>query len=250
MKQKILLIFLSICLALNICAYAQPVDEGFVSESSYAVVETPAAGEIQSADDLPWNLVLVNASHAVPEDWECDLMELSNGRKIDRRMYPELQQMFDDCRAAGIKIKVNSGYRSYEDQKDILMDRYNKYKKQGMSTEEAQAETLKWVAYPGYSEHHTGIAVDITSSNTEECSNSRTWTWLRENCAKYGFIWRYPGEKTHITGISNEEWHFRYVGVEAATYIMEKGICFEEYLYEMYGIPYGQAAEVVPGTVG
>ena len=240
MKQKIVLLFLALCLALNVCAYAQPVDETAVYESAAYVVETPAAGTVASAEELPWNLVLVNADHAVPEDWECILMDLSNGRKIDRRMYPELQKMFDDCRAAGLKIMVNSGYRSYEDQKSILVNRYNRYKNQGMTTEQAQAEALKWVAYPGYSEHHTGIAVDITSSNTEACSNDRTWAWLKENCAKYGFIWRYPGTKTHITGISDEPWHFRYVGVEAATYIMEKGICFEEYLFEMYGIPYQQ----------
>lgn len=238
MKQKLLLLLLIVCMALNVCAFAEPASEQPLHDSAFYTVVTPAAGEIQSAEDLPWNLVLVNADHAAPEDWELELMDLSNGRVIDRRMYPDLQQMFDDCRASGLKIMVNSGYRSYDEQKTLLVNRYNRYKNQGMSTEEAQAEALKWVAYPGYSEHHTGIAVDITSSNTEVCSNDRTWAWLKENCAKYGFIWRYPGEKTEITGIANEPWHFRYVGVEAATYIMEKGICFEEYLYEMYGIEY------------
>lgn len=235
-RLKIYLLLLCVLLTLN--AYAEPASDTLFAESTAYVIETPASGEISSAEELPWNLVLVNADHAVPEDWEYDPVQLSNGRSVDRRMYPYLQQMFDDCRAAGLKIMVNSGYRSYEDQKSILVNRYNRYKNQGMTTEEAQAEALKWVAYPGYSEHHTGLAVDIISSNTEVCSNDRTWAWLKENCAKYGFIWRYPGAKTEITGISNEEWHFRFVGVEAATYIMENGICFEEYLYEMYGIEY------------
>ena len=232
---RILLLLLAVCLALNTCGFAQTAGQAVLPESAY-VTYVPDADEVQSKEDLPWNLVLVNAENAVPDDWEWVMMELSNGRKIDRRMYPSLQQMFDDCRAAGLKIMVNSGYRDYDEQASILADRYNRYKSQGMSTEDAQAEALKWAAYPGYSEHHTGIAVDIKSSNTEVCSNDRTWAWLKANCAKYGFIWRYPGEKTEITGIADEPWHFRYVGVEAATYIMENGLCLEEYLYQMYGI--------------
>lgn len=238
-----LLLLLCICVTLSMPAFAEyasvdmPVAVDMPVEAA-AMVETPEAGTIQSAEELPWNLVLVNADHAAPADWKCDLVQLSNGRSVDRRMYPYLQQMFDDCRAAGLKIMVNSGFRSYDDQKSILVNRYNRYKDQGMSEADAKAETLKWVAYPGYSEHHTGLAADIISSDKEACSNERTWAWLKENCARYGFIWRYPGEKTEITGISNEEWHFRFVGVEAASHIMEKGICFEEYLYEMYGIEY------------
>ena len=62
------------------------------------------------------------------------------------------------------------------------------------------------------------------------------WSWLKEHCAEYGFIWRYSEEKSDITGISNEPWHFRYVGVEAATYIMENNLCLEEYMEQFYGL--------------
>ena len=67
------------------------------------------------------------------------------------------------------------------------------------------------------------------TSNSEKCSKDRVWSWLKEHCAEYGFIWRYSEEKSDITGIANEPWHFRYVGVEAATYIMENGLCLEEF---------------------
>lgn len=202
--------------------------------ASSAVI--PSATLSPEAAALPWNLTLVNSTHPVPDNWNPELMELSNGRRIDVRIYPELQAMFDACRAAGLKIQVNTAYRSLEDQKDILMSRYKKYKNQGMGHEEAQIEALKWASYPGYSEHHLGLAVDINSSNQEVCSNDRTWNWLKEHCAEYGFIWRYPGVKSDITGISNEDWHFRYVGKEAAQYIMSNQLCLEEYLEQQYGI--------------
>lgn len=234
-KLRIIALVLFLCLIANAPALAE-----FIVPQATPLpdVQTEAAArdDVTAVEDLPWNLVLVNADHALPENWQCDLMELSNGRKIDRRMYESLQAMFDACRADGLLPMVNSGYRSYEDQKAILMKRYNRYRDQGMSVEDAQKETLKWVAYPGHSEHHTGLAVDIDSSNTEKCSNDRVWQWMYEHCAEYGFIWRYPGEKTAITGISNEDWHFRYVGVEAATYIMQNQLCLEEYLEQKYGI--------------
>ena len=234
---RIIALTLILCLLANIPALA----EFYVPQATpLPNVQTDAAvqDEVISIEDLPWNLVLVNADHEVPANWQCDLMELSNGRKIDRRMYESLQAMFDACRADGLTPMVNSGYRSYDDQKAILMKRYEHYRGQGMSVEDAQKETLKWVAYPGFSEHHTGLAVDIDSTNTEKCSNDRVWQWMYEHCAEYGFIWRYPGEKTDITGISNEPWHFRYLGLEAAKYIMDKQICFEEYIYEKYGFEY------------
>ena len=205
-----------------------------------AISEQPIAvdpSQIRSVEDLPWNLTLVNSTHAVPDDWTIPGMtELRRGQRVDSRIYPELQAMFDAARAAGIRPLVLTSYRTYEDQKQMLINKYRKFKDKGMSQEEAQAEALKLAAYPGYSEHQLGLAVDIDSDNTEECSNSEVWDWMKHHCQEYGFIWRYPGVKSEITGISNEEWHFRYVGVEAATYIMEHQICLEEYLAEVYGL--------------
>ena len=189
------------------------------------------------AEQIPWNLTLVNSTHAVPEDWVVpEFTELRNGQRVDSRIYPELQAMFDAARAAGRTPLVISSYRTYDDQKNMLVKKYRKFKEQGYSHEDAQIEALKWAAYPGYSEHQLGLAIDEGTSNSEKCSKDRVWSWLKEHCAEYGFIWRYSEEKSAITGIANEPWHFRYVGVEAATYIMENNLCLEEYMEQFYGL--------------
>ena len=189
------------------------------------------------AEQIPWNLTLVNSTHAVPEDWVVpEFTELRNGQRVDSRIYPELQAMFDAARAAGRTPLVISSYRTYDDQKNMLVKKYRKFKEQGYSHEDAQIEALKWAAYPGYSEHQLGLAIDVGTSNSETCSKDRVWSWLKEHCAEYGFIWRYSEEKSAITGIANEPWHFRYVGVEAATYIMENNLCLEEYMEQFYGL--------------
>ena len=199
-------------------------------------VEIPSATLSPEAAALEWNLTLVNSTHPVPDNWQVELKELSNGRKVDARIYPDLQAMFDACRAAGLSPKVNQGYRSYQDQEDILVSKYRQYKKQGLSHEDAQRKALTVASYPGYSEHQLGLAVDINSADQEKCSNDRVWKWMKQHCQEYGFIWRYPGVKSDITGITNEDWHFRYVGREAASYIMENELCLEEYLQQQYGI--------------
>ena len=165
-----------------------------------------------------------------------EFTELRNGQRVDSRIYPELQAMFDAARAAGRTPLVISSYRTYDDQKNMLVKKYRAFKEQGYSHEDAQIEALKWAAYPGYSEHQLGLAIDVGTSNSEKCSKDRVWSWLKEHCAEYGFIWRYSEEKSAITGIANEPWHFRYVGVEAATYIMENNLCLEEYMEQFYGL--------------
>ena len=81
----------------------------------------------------------------------------------------------------------------------------------------------------GTSEHELGISVDI-NADTQRCSSDAMYQWLAQHAWEYGFIYRYPQDKTQITGIINEPWHYRYVGKEAAKEINEKGICLEEYL--------------------
>ena len=200
-------------------------------------VVIPTATLSPEAAALPWNLTLVNAVNPVPEDWTMEFVELKGDQRVDARIYPELQAMFNACREAGLKPMVKTSYRTYEDQKKMLVLKYKQYKNAGKPHAEAQAAALKVAAYPGYSEHQLGLAVDIDSANTEVCSNDAVWDWMKRHCQEYGFIWRYPGVKSDITGISNESWHFRYVGVEAATYIMENQLCLEEYLNQFYGIP-------------
>ena len=191
--------------------------------------ETAAPTEAPTEpQDESWKLILVNASHPLPEGYSVTLKELRNGHRVDERIYPELQQMFDDARAAGVYPYINESYRTTERQQQILDKYVAGYEAEGMSHDEAVAAALERVALPGTSEHELGLALDIIAEYADD--STATWQWLKDNCWRYGFILRYPEDKTGITGITYEPWHFRYVGVEAAKEITERGICLEEYL--------------------
>lgn len=191
-------------------------------------------GASQSREDRPWNLILVNKDHPIPEDYSVTLLELSNGEKVDERIYPKLQEMFDAARAQGIYPVVVAGYRTHDVQQKLLDNKILDYENEGYSRNEAEKLAKQWVAVPGTSEHELGIAVDI-NADTSLCSSDALYSWLAENGYKYGFIYRYPQDKTDITGVINEPWHYRYVGVEAAKEINEQGICLEEYIENVYG---------------
>ena len=176
----------------------------------------------------PWNLVLVNRTHPVPEDWELQPLELPDGKIIDARIYEPLMEMFEAATEvnAGILPVVYSGYRSPERQQEVFEEYVRDYLSQGWTEADARAEAEKWVAQPGTSEHQLGIAVDIAGAVYE------IFDWLSEHSWEYGFILRYPPDKTGVTGILGEQWHYRYVGPEAAREIHEMGVTLEEYLGE------------------
>lgn len=176
-----------------------------------------------------WNLILVNKNHKIPYNYSPELIELSNGEKVDARIYPDLQKMFDDARAAGLQLFVRDGYRTGDEQKAIMNDKIAAYETEGYSKKEAKALAKIYVAEPGTSEHELGLSVDINAESSG-ASQDAVYEWLDENAYKYGFIKRYPADKTDITGIDNEPWHYRYVGYEAAKEMKEQNLCLEEYL--------------------
>lgn len=182
--------------------------------------------EIQVPEE--WNLIVVNRWNELPEDYEVELTELSNGQMVDSRIYPYLQEMFDAARTEDIYPVVREGYRTAEEQQEILDDKIQSYINQGYSQVKAERTAKEWVALPGTSEHQLGIAVDINADKSK-CSNEDVYEWLAENAYKYGFVLRYPPGKQKITGTSYEPWHYRYVGEEAAKEIYEREICLEEY---------------------
>ena len=179
-----------------------------------------------------WNLIVVNRWNELPEDYEVELTELSNGQMVDSRIYPYLQEMFDAARTEGVYPVVREGYRTAEEQQEILDDKIQNYINQGYLQVKAERTAKEWVALPGTSEHQLGIAVDINADKSK-CSNEDVYAWLAENAYKYGFVLRYPPGKQKITGTSYEPWHYRYVGEEAAKEIYERGICLEEYFKQM-----------------
>lgn len=186
-----------------------------------------AAGFKQSPD---WKLVLVNHDHPIEKAFDGELTELRYGQSVDSRIYPDLQDMFDEMRANGLSPRVVQGYRTSSEQESRLKNKISEYMGYGKSKEEAEKLALQWEAAPGTSEHELGICVDISSEEGDNASANEVWSWLDENCWKYGFIKRYPNSKLQITGVKGEPWHYRYVGAEAAEEIMKKGVTLEEYL--------------------
>ena len=185
-------------------------------------------------DPEAWNLILVNPWNPLPENYSFTKKELSNGHAVDERCYPDLQAMMDACRAAGNSPVICSSYRSYEKQQSLYQNKVNRLAAQGYSQEKAREEAAKAVALPGTSEHQLGLAVDIVDIANQNLDSSQENTavqqWLMEYSWEYGFILRYPNDKSDITGIIYEPWHYRYVGKEAAAEIYQQGLCLEEYL--------------------
>ena len=182
-------------------------------------------------NETVWHLILVNKWNYIPADYEVELKKLAKGQSVDKRIYPALQEMFDTAKSNGIYPVVSSGYRTAKKQQSLLDKKIAEYKAMGCSTKEAITRAKEWVAVPGTSEHQLGIAVDINADGVHS-TGDEVYEWLEQNAYKFGFIRRYPPDKTEITGIANEPWHYRYVGIEAAAEIHYQGICLEEYLNE------------------
>lgn len=180
-------------------------------------------------DETSWCLILVNKWNYIPDDYTVELTTLANGVRIDTRIYPALQKMFDSARKDNVYPIVASGYRTTEKQQSLMDEKINDYEDEGYSAAEAKEKAEAWVAIPGTSEHQLGLSVDINADGIHS-TGSKVYEWLDENAYKYGFIHRYPSDKTDITGIINEPWHYRYVGIEAAKEIKDQGVCLEEYL--------------------
>ncbi|MBR2176352.1 MAG: M15 family metallopeptidase [Clostridia bacterium] len=151
-----------------------------------------------------------------------------NSVSLDSSIVDNVNALFDDFESiyGSTDIMIACGYRSYELQASL----FNEEASSSGSWEEAE----KWVAPPGYSEHQTGYVFDL-DLNVEGQSGIKyngegIYSWINENCCKYGFILRYPKGKENITGYSNEEWHFRYVGIPHSEYIENNKMTFEEYI--------------------
>ena len=202
---------------------------GKVLNSDFTLLPLDNITHHVASEDNGWNLILVNRNSYIPDDYKVELTELSNGEKVDSRIYPELQEMFNDARAQGYGLFFREGYRTQEEQQQLLDEKIEAYENEGKSKSEAKKLAEQWVAIPGTSEHQLGIAVDINADTTKSSSDD-VYSWLAENAHKYGFIKRYPSDKTDITGVINEPWHYRYVGKEAALEIYSQGMCLEEYI--------------------
>lgn len=188
-------------------------------------IDKPFYTNVSQADISKMELMLVNKYNNLLESYTPTLLELGSeyGKgSLEVNAAEAFKRMVDAAHLENISLKSVSAYRSYTKQTEL----YNNYiKKYG------QTKTDTISAKPGHSEHQTGYAVDInTSSTSSHFENTEEYKWLRSNSYKYGFILRYPQNKTHITGYAFEPWHYRYIGIDAATKIYQENITFEEYI--------------------
>lgn len=205
-------------------------------EKEYNSVKEQA--EAQNEETRPWYLMLVNQSHPMEDGYVPELANIDDAHQVDARVLEPLQNMLKAASDEGYSLYVCSAYRSVDRQKELFNESMIDYVNQGMTYYEAAIETAKSIAWPGESEHATGLAMDIVSSDyaglDEKQGETDDQKWLMEHCYEYGFILRYPKDKSEDTGIIYEPWHYRYVGVETALAIRDQGVTLEEYLNEEY----------------
>lgn len=177
-------------------------------------------------------LVLVNYDNEIPSKYKTKLIDYK-GHLLSEVLLNSLIEMELQASLDGIELVINNAYRSKNSQKKIFNDTVKKYQKEGYNYNKSKILTSQIVSYPGYSEHETGLAIDFSESGNNK-KNELMWNWLNDNAYKYGFILRYPSDKTNITKINFEPWHYRYVGKSAAKIIKEEDLSLEEYILRGY----------------
>ncbi|MBQ8605251.1 MAG: M15 family metallopeptidase, partial [Clostridia bacterium] len=184
--------------------------------------------------------ILINKQNKVKSDYAPTNLRAVSGSeyKMESTAATALEKMMRAAKEDGYSDLVfYSGYRTYSSQKNKFDTRTQKYLNQGYSQEKAEEKAGEYIAPPGSSEHHTGLAADVCSSKivnkhgalVDEFDQTAEWRWLSKHCAEYGFILRYRKDSESITGFLYEPWHFRYLGVDHATACTEIGITYEEY---------------------
>lgn len=206
------------------------------AEAPQAVPETKAAEKkpatvIPITDVEKWNLAIINTKYPLPDSYAPTLSNAINGSNIqlDSRVSEHYAEMYAAAKLSGCVLTPYSGYHTYALQETTYNRKVNFYVNKGMSAEEANQKASAQVLPAGCSEHNAGLAMDIVSASSDFI-NTKEYKWLCENAHNYGFILRYPEDKTAITGMNFEPWHWRYVGTQAAKEMKEKNQCLEEYL--------------------
>lgn len=204
-------------------------------DGSMAVGKTEIDGETLYFGPDGLQILLVNPWNFLPEDFDPEIVDIEGWWwKSNAICYEPLMEMLQACRDAGLTPYIASAYRTHGDQKHLHSNKIQRLIAEGYSEAEAKVLAGTVVAVPGTSEHELGLAFDLVDNsyrNLDEAQeNTAVQKWLMENSWKYGFILRYPNDKSAITGIIYEPWHYRYVGKLVAQQIYESGLCLEEYL--------------------
>ncbi len=214
------------------------IQQVHVREENIRTIETYEDETViasQNKDVLERDILLVNRDNPLPKGYIVNLLTLPDGvNRAAEDAYKPLCDMLAAGRKEGLTFEICSSYRDVERQQELFNEDIDILMRQGYTYWDAYEEVAKETMPPGCSEHSTGLAFDIVSLGYQMLDEGQEKTaenkWLQEHCAEYGFILRYPKGKEEITAINYEAWHYRYVGVEVAKYIMEQGITLEEYL--------------------
>ena len=206
-------------------ATPEPTADPESPEGRAAALGLPAPPDI---DIDSWEFILANDYNSIGE-YAPQGPEMLEGQPLDERIIEPMKAMVADTRDQGLSVYLSSGYRSYADQLYLYNRKVAQYPPDGKDS------NGRWIVLPpGTSEHQTGLACDITDVYHEfkdrSLENTAMYQYMSQHCQDFGFIVRYPADKEDVTGVMYEPWHFRYVGKEAAAYIMENGICLEEFV--------------------
>lgn len=192
-------------------------------------LDNPYYTNTKPADNLNTNLLLVNKYNYLTEDYVPSNLEnisttyARSGMQLVKEAKEAFETLSENAKKEGMNVIAMSSYRSY----DYQVNLYNNYVAQ-----DGKEAADKYSARPGYSEHQTGLAVDVYNLNLPYTSFEETeeFTWMQENAYKYGFILRFPKDKVDITGYQYESWHYRYVGKKVAKEIKDNNLTLEEYI--------------------
>ena len=178
-----------------------------------------------------WMLTLINTSHPIGKNYSPNLSPVIEGSSVtaDSRVSAAYKEMYEAAKAQDIILAPYAAYLSFYRQQENYNNLVNNFIEQGMSEEEAKNSANSRIDEPGTSESGAGLSVDIIGTSSD-FDKTKEYAWLTANAHKYGFILRYPEEKFAITGVRARPWHWRYVGVDAATEIKTQNLCLEEYL--------------------
>jgi len=214
--------------------------KGTESESGISSADTSSeeTDKLVMEEHDSWRLMLVNSTNPTPNGYAPPEITKVSGGEIDSRISQQFNEMIKASKQDGVDLALASSYRTYTLQSGLYNAEVNSHKAMGKDQATAEADAAKEVARPGTSEHVTGLALDIVYGNyykthkqlETDFDESKEFKWLQENAHNHGFIMRYPKDKTDITGVMYEPWHYRFVGLKNAQYMKENNLTLEEYL--------------------
>ncbi len=252
-KRSSIIIAVFLVVAIFITAYiilgerSPQTEKNETTTAAAATDSTVTTVHMQTDDVNKGTLILVNATNKYKFSEEINLVTVYSQKtdkygvkdtliKVQDYVMEPLNRMLDDFykEHKNKTLNIISCHRTFEYQENLLNEK---------TKEVGAAEAATWVAQPGASEHHTGLAMDFSIYNSKSKTGasydgSGDFEWIKKNCHKYGFIVRFDEAKKDITGISNEPWHFRYIGLPHSALVSEKGFCYEEYIDYLRQFPY------------